>query len=370
MAGYGNDSLTINVYLLPLPGTGADLRTLAYGVPKATNSLNGARYRPYLSATDAASDLAAGYISAQTASELTDVFSQTTARVEKVLVFNCDLAGAEHYADTSAATSAIDVAIAAGMTITSFFGVAIQSDTAGEQLKMSVWCESHANDYPHIFFLQSTSVDWYGATWPAAFSTIQTNKWSASFFHTTATQPYALCVATERLAYDPDAQSAGWRCEIVGVAAYTAALTSANKVNALANHVNLLGAGMGSNFWSDLGLNFEGRQIKHLVSAAWLRYRMTESIQFMVRSLAAQGLSIPVNTSGAKQVESIVAGVAQRGVSIGHFDAYTDSNGVKYPKTSSTYSRSTNTITVTLDLYFNNEVQTIVVNAYLNEAEA
>ena len=360
MAGYGDDSISINVYLLPLPGAGADLQTVLLVVPQATNSLNGSRYRSYASTDDVTADEDAGYISATTAAQLTDAFSQSYTRPETILVGRCDLVGGEHYDD------AIEKCIDAGAD---FFGVCLQTDTASEHVLASIYVETLAATTPKVLFIQSSSVDWYGATWPAGYSTVQANKWSAIFFHDTVAQPYALCVACSRLAFDPNNQSAAFRCELTGVASYAAALTTAQKTNALANHVNLLGSGMGTDYWSDLGLNFEGRAIDHLVSAAWLRSNLLTSIQAIVRAYAARGRKLPVNTEGARILESAVAGVANQGVSIGHFDKYTDANGIEYPKTSSTYSRTNNSITITMDLFFANQVQTITVNAYLNEAE-
>lgn len=372
--GYGNDSIAVNCYMLPVPGSGADLRTVAYGVPKAANTLNGSRYRTYTSSTDAATDLAAGYISATTAAALAAAFSQTYQRPAKILVFNADLAGTEHYADTSAATSAIDQAILAGMAISTFFGICIQNSGSAENLKMSVWCEGHNGDAPHAFFAQSNDAGWYGATWPATYSTVQTNKWTAYFYHDGAdlgTAPYALCVACAGLAPDPDQQSAGWRFPLSSVVVYTTPLTAAQKANALTNHVNLLTSLGTQTLWQDLGLNGEGRQISHLVSTAWLKYGLISDLQNLVISYGARRQKLPVNQAGAKVVEGIVLARANRGTrhadgsGLGHFTDYTDGAGTKYPNSSTSYAGTT--ITVTLNEYFENETLSIAVNAYLNE---
>lgn len=356
---YGDGLLTINVYLAPVPGTGTNLTDVLLLVPLATNSLDGDRYREYTSTTDVDDDFDAGFISATTQGQANDMFAQTTLRPQKVLIGYVDLVAVETY------LVAMDACITAGAD---FYYVATpQATLIAQQEALSAGVEADGFRLYAFQTITAARTDWYGAVWPATWVNFEGRERSFCLWHELDTENLAGCYAAARGAYDPTQQSAGWLGNVKEIPA-SAALTSAQETNLLANFVNLgKNCTLGTN-WVAEGNNCNGRAIDHIVSIDWFRATIQTKIYERVAKLAAFGRKLTADDDGANQIAQIVANVANDGVALGHFDDYTDPDtGIQYPKVTASANRTARSITVNAEVYFENQVTSITINAYGNE---
>jgi hypothetical protein len=303
-------------------------------------------------------DFDAGYISATTKGQVNDMFSQTTLRPQKVLVGRVDLVGLETY------LIGMDACITAGAD---FYYVAVQSATIADSESVSAGVEA---DGFRLFAAQTVSAartDWYGATWPAGWPNFEGRERTFVVWHQTDTEAMAACYAAARGAYDPTQRSAGWLGNVKEVPAATA-LTTAQETNLSANYVNLgKNCTLGTN-WVAEGKNCAGRAIDHIVSIDWFRVTVEAKIYETVAKYAAFGRKLTADSDGAAQIAQIVQKIALEGVALGHFDDYTDPDtGIQYPLTTATANRTARSITCNCEVYFENQVTSIVINAYGNE---
>jgi len=354
MTGYGAGILTINVSLSPTPGVGVSLTTVLELVPKATNSLNGDRFRTYTSITSANSDFAAGYISAITKAHIVAVFAQTPVP-KKYLVGNVDLVGGETYA------TALPLIIAAGAN---FFGVTDQSDVFASHELLSAAVELYAGQY--IYFCQVKDPQWYGATWPANYVNFQGREWTAVVWHETGTSAQSYAYAAAGLATDPDTKSGSWKFNLASVTAPTA-LTSSQETNLETNLVNFGKAWSPATNWIAKGLNCNNRPIDHLVTAAWFKEKMRTNVTTLIQNKGVRREKLTVDDKGAGEVQAQLKSACDEGLSKAHFREYTATDGTKYPRVTMSVNTTTRTITGVPEAYFTTGADAIVINAYLNE---
>jgi hypothetical protein len=354
---YGDALYTVNIILGPVPGVAANLTDVLLLVAKATNPLTG-RTQTFTSSTQVATALAATQISATTAAQLNYAFGQTSKRPKTIYVGYVDVVGLETY---GAAYTIIKALIG-----NSFFFVCDQSDDKTQQESISVLIE--AEDFLHFYISQVHDVQWYGATWPANYSLFEHREKTAVVWHETATSAQALAYTASRGAWNPDTEkSASWMGDLGSVAA-PAALTGAQEGFLYTNKVNLGKAlGTSGNF-VEYGLNCNGRSIDHIVSAAWVRSALRIQFAYLVQAYASRGDKLTVDAVGGNVCLSVGMGVCRRGVSLGHFQEYTDAQGNKYPAGSYTLDLVNKKITLTLTDYFADQLREIVANVYLNEA--
>lgn len=354
---YGDSILTLNLYMSAVPGATANLTDLLILVAQASNSLNGDRYREYTNTSDVDSDYGAGYISATTQAQLTDIFSQTTKRPKKVLVGRVDVVGGETY------LVGMDACITAGAE---FYYVAAQSSTIADHESVSAGVEA---DGFRIFISQTVSAartEWYGATWPASWPNFEGRERTAMVWHETDAEPQAMCFGASRGAYDPDEKSAGWAGNVASVPA-PAALTSGQETNLAANEVNLgKNCTLGANWVAD-GKNCAGRDIEHIVSLDWFRENVKADVYTMIATMSAFGDKLTADKQGEARIASIVQSYANEGVSKGHFVEYTSATGIQYPRVTTSSDRTAKTITCNCEVYFAQRVTSITINLYGNE---
>jgi len=321
---YGPDSISITIYIAPVPGEGASLTTVLLLVNKVTNPLDGSsRYLEFNSATDVSDALTATYISSVTAQGLTDAFSQSP-KPKKIIVGYVDTAGAESYAD------GLDAVIAAGAN---FYVVTIDSRADADILAVSARLEALGFRF---LVLQSDDADWLTSGYPVAMAAIEGRERTVITYHDAYAEWLDLCAATARSSFDPDVKSAPWNGQIKEVADYTIALTSSQKTLALANEVNTMTT-WGTQKWFSEGKNANDRPIDHIVTVDWFQTRLSERITDYVQLQASKGNKIVVGTVGQTGSEGQVAilgviqGLIQDGIDAGHFIETEDDDGNAIP---------------------------------------
>ena len=127
---------------------------------------------------------------------------------------------------------------------------------------------------------QASHADWLTSGIPADFADLEGFERSVCYFHddnaNDASSDRADAAAFgNRLAWDPDIQSAGWNHSIFKVDELTTPLTQTQKENARANAANTalkLGTRTtGGRLFIDPGHNLNNRPVDHIISADWLR---------------------------------------------------------------------------------------------------
>lgn len=316
---YAAGNLTLNIYLAPVPGAGASLTTVMYLVDEALgNGLNGDRTRTYASVTDVTDDATALYITAAVSQALQDAFAQSPTPKE-IKVGRIDTGGGETYATGFTAVKADDP---------DFYGVVIDKRSNAEILLVSGAVETDAF---RIFFLQSADADWLTAGYPAALTAIEDRERSVICYHDIAAEVFDLCWAVHRLNFDPDDRSVGWPCNLKEVADYTTAVTSAQKVFAEANDVNLGEEWGSASFWVDGGWNANHRPIDQIVSADWFSTRLEEDLVTFIQAKSARGEKIPVSVAGQNMILGIIRARLQAGLAAHHFYETQKTDGTPLP---------------------------------------
>ena len=302
-----NDNITVNVTLSAVPAQEAGFGTVLLMVPKAQNSLNSARSVRYTSYAEAQADQTAGYISSGTLAAVLVAFAQRPAPAD-ILVGNVDLAGspAETYA------TALPLIIADDPD---FYGVCATTRTGADVEALALVAET----YDKLYISQSGDADWLTSGYPSAFTDLEDLQNSATVYHTTSSEWADVAWACGALAFDPDDVSIPWDRPLKGVAAYTSNLTAAQKNFADANNANLMLAYGGAAAFVDPGVNHEGRPVADVITAHWLKIRLTERLAALKVRESTAGRKIPMTAAGQMQVMGELTALFAQGIAAGHF---------------------------------------------------
>jgi len=307
MANNHLDNIVINITLDPAP-----LQRAGFGIPLlivdgTTSSLGGDRVRAYTDVTGAAADVTAGELSAAALAAITAAFSQRTPPAT-VKVGKKD--GGDAY----------DVALGEILAVdTDFYGVAIESRIAGDQIPVSTAVEASNR----IFVFQSSDADWLTASLPAAYTTIAGRERTGYVYHDTDAVWSDFAWLANRLVFDPDNQSAPWDAGVQGVAALATAPTATEKINLDANFANH-GLPYGAEtFFIDAGVNAAGRPLHEIVTADWFDARLREAIAALKTAASARGDKIVIGPSGQGSILGEINALFDQGsrATVGHFVA-------------------------------------------------
>ena len=226
-----SENVTVNVYLDPSPAPEAGFGVVMLLVPKATNSLNGARVLEVASYEEAETAQTAGYISASSLLAAEAAFAQRP-KPESFKFGNVDLVGGETYATGLTAVIAADE---------DFYGVCLAVRTDAEIVLVSDAVEAASKKMLCAF--QSDDASWLDAGVPAGVSTIMGtsgNERTVACYHTTDTEWMDVAVMVNRLRFDPDERSAPWHGFLArGIDDYSSAPTATQRTLAIANNANL-----------------------------------------------------------------------------------------------------------------------------------
>jgi hypothetical protein len=300
-------NISIDIVLDAAPVESAGFGTVLLAVPQAQNSLNSERVAEYASVDEATAANTAGYISASTLAAITAAFSQTP-RPESVKVGRVDLVGGETYASAIALIRAVD---------DDWYVYCVTTRTAADQTAVITAIEA----IDKVCVLQSGDATLLTGALPAALSGYASAKHTAIVYHDTAAEWADVAWAVSRSVWDPDVTSAAWTGEVAGVNAYATALTSAQRTNLQAIHVNV-GLPYGSaDFYVDAGKNGEGRPLYEIVTKHWFAARVREDVIEEKLNHDARGAKIPVTTTGQAKIKAIVDARLEQGVAAGHFVA-------------------------------------------------
>ncbi len=300
-----NKNITINVTLSAVPAQEAGFGTVLLMVAKATNSLNSARSVRYTNYADAAADQASGYISSATLAAIAVAFSQRPAPAA-ILIGNVDLVGSETYATALPLIDADD---------SDFYAVCSATRTGADVEALALVVETQ----DRLYVSQSSDADWLTSGYPTAFVDLEDLQNSATVYHTTDAQWADVAWACGALAFDPDVQSIPWDRPLKGVTAYTSNLTAGQKTFAEANNANLMLAYGGAAAFLDPGTNHEGRPVADVLTAHWLKKRLTERLAALKVRESAAGRKIPMTAAGQMQVMGVLTALFAQGVAAGHF---------------------------------------------------
>lgn len=280
------DNITVLITLAALAVPGASFSTVMLLVDEATgNPLpGGVRVETYVNATDAATDEAAGDISATTLAFIQTAFSQSPRPVE-VKVGRIDTGGAETYATGYTAVKAADDA---------FYGVVVDRRVAADQLLVSTAVETENR----VLIIQSSDADWLTTGFPAAYTPLTGRERTAVVFHDVDTTQADMAAATRWLSFDPDRISAVFEGPLKAILALATAPTAAQKTFLDTNFVNHALPYFGEPFYLDAGVNISGRPFYEILTADWFRQRLQERVATVRVNKSAKGEKIVVGGEG------------------------------------------------------------------------
>lgn len=237
-----------------------------------------------------------------------------------IIIRGVDVAGAQTY------VQALDAAIASGLD---FYGVIADVRTPATQILLATDIENKASSGTYLLFItQDDDADWKTTGLPAAWAAVADYERTVICYHddndADATSDYLdVALAADRLSWDADETSVGWTCAVAEVDALTTPVTSTQKGFLRTNAANVaLPMGTLTDTYVDPGQNLASRPIDHIVSADWLRARISEAVADLLVSTAARGVKITVDVQGQTQVANVIEGVFLKGLRAGHILAY------------------------------------------------
>lgn len=312
-----DDLIDISITLSALAAGTATLTTILVLQDNVTPG--GGRYASYASSAEVAADVTAGNLTSTSQAIADAMFGQNNPP-STILFGRVDLTGAE------TPSQALDAVIAAGAQ---FYGVLYESRTVARQLLLATAVEDAAADGTFLLLgLQDDDADWLTTGIPAAWAAAEGYERTVVYYHDdndadAASDRLDACHFADRLSWDPDETSAGWNSPVVEVDALTTALTQTQKEFARANFANTaLPMGTRTDTYVDPGKTLAGRPVDHVVSADWLRARMSEAVADLITAVAERGTKITVDAQGQALIGGELERVFMQGVAAGHFLTY------------------------------------------------
>ena len=256
-------------------------------------------------------------LSAVAISMATAIFEQGTyqaAGVSKLYIQGVDTGGGQTHVQALAA------AIASGADI---FCIVADSRTPATQILIATAVETYAaSGAYYLFITQDDDADWLTTGIPSAWSAVEDYEFTAIVYHDDNANDSAAtradcALAGNRIAWDPDVQSVAWNCNLAGVDALTTDLTDTQRgfVDDMANAVMPF---FDATSWLHPGQNLNGRQLEHIVTAAWIRRRLMEAGGNALVAASARGTKIAVDPEGQGLLKAAFEAVAILAVSARH----------------------------------------------------
>jgi len=323
MSATHDSDIKITILLAPPAGSKKGFGLTIYLVDKASNTLNGQRTMSFGDVEEINTAQTAGYISAAVASALKVAFKQQNTP-DAVLAGNVDLIVPETYKDAL---------VACLEDRSDFYGVTADlfGDTDDAKI-VELGNDIEAREL--LFAFQSGAAALLSDTDPdnptEGLSSLDGNERSIVCYHDTNSAPMALGFLTRNLAFSPDERSNPWYAWIRGVDKYASQITSGQRTQALADHVNV-GLEFGpSDFFVKPGHNLAGRPIYMIVTRDWFKARLQEWVSEKVVEYSERGEKIPVSLRGQRILAGVVKKVFAQGIRNGHFKP--DQTRIIYPQ--------------------------------------
>lgn len=289
------DNFNYQFFLTPSPPTRVGFGKVLIIAPLATNSLNGDDTRTYASSTEAAADLASGYIAQTTFDQVEAGFLQL-GKPSGIKVGAVDLVGTETWGAAFTRILGAD---------SDFYGVNLTSRTAADIVDVATVIEAEGT---RQLFFQNGDADWLTTGVPAAFSTIDLFERSSLIYHDTATEYHDTAWTADRLSANPDLESADWKASLRGVGGLATALTTTQKgFLEDTNHGNVaLPMTLNDPYFVDPGQNMAGRSIYETLSVDWYRTRTREDLALLFVQYAALRRKLVVGRTGQAAIQGIL----------------------------------------------------------------
>lgn len=304
MAATHENIITINIMLDPPPMPGVGFSPALAG----DFTLDGDRVRTYNDPDDIDADESAGYLSSFAATALKNGLAQQPSP-GVVKAISVDASGSEDYDEAISAAVQEDGSI---------YAVAIDSRSAADQILVSTWAEQR----DHLFVMQTDDADVLASGFPSAYASIENNENTLALYHDEDNRAEDFAWISNRLAFDPDFQSAPWDAPLAPSLGYTAPISTTEQGNAEDNNFNLLlPLGPSDTYVANkgVGVNLAGRQIAEIFTKHWFKRRLQEAVAAEKVKYSARGEKIPVSIQGTAIVQSLVEALFDKGEAAGHF---------------------------------------------------
>lgn len=302
-----NDTVQVSVTLSTAVTQYAGLQPVM--LISSDSTLNSARTVSYANATEVATALGAGYLSATAAAMATLAFNQPHPPTAFIV-------GRKASGETWAEAYALCV-----VSAPTAYGICIQSRTDADILAVAAAIHTEGE---RLGIFQANNSDLYGGALASATlaNLINAPKRCVLLYHSTDTEYLDVAYAAERLSWDLDLTSVGWLCAVAGVAANTVTLTQSQKVQLRdTNSVNVMLPFGSATRWISKGVTIDGTPIEEVVTGDWFQTRATQRIADRQVALSAVGKKIPVSAVGQAIVLAELEALLAQGVTAGHFVA-------------------------------------------------
>lgn len=292
----GDISVQINLDAPPVTGAGFGTVLLACITPPG---FSGTLVKVYTSAQEAAQD---NDLTAAVQAALNTAFAQ--AGVEQVKVGDASAGG---LTDQLAAIAAED---------NDWYGLVLDSRVTLDNLDAATWAEANEK----LFVAQSSDPDILnpGDTDLASVLMVSARLRSTVLWHHDDAEWAALAWAVDRLAADPDVTTTIWKfATLAGIT--PSSVTSTQKAEVLSKKANLYltFGGQGS---SGPGTLADGHKIDELITADWLRVRLTERFQQVLLGASNRREKIPYTDAGFEVFGNEARAQLTQGEEVGHFE--------------------------------------------------
>jgi hypothetical protein len=296
-------NITINIVLSALAAAQKGFGGTLAIVP-ASNTMSGEPITTLNTVDDGQALVTAGEMTANTFLGVQAFYNQVPSGTE-LKIAPLLVGDSGNYATALARVRAVD---------DDFYGVAIEPRSSTEIMTVSAAVESMRK----LFVFQSGDADWLTSGKPAAFADTANRERSIGIYHDTATQFADLAYLSNRLAADPNVNSAPWDAPLGGVASYASVLTS-TQVGFLAdNNINFGLPYAGEPFFVDPGHNTKGRAIHEILTGDWFEARLLEEVATTKVELSKIFEKWVLDEGGQNLLLNLAAGVAGQAEQAGH----------------------------------------------------
>jgi len=148
----------------------------------------------------------------------------------------------------------------------------------------------------------------YSGTLAASTMNIVANQERVALVYndSTAAEGHGNCILARMLAFNPDIRIPAFKGPLAQVTGLTTPITPTNNIQLDANNVNVVLPGFGVQTYFAKGVMLDGRQIRQVYIADWLKVRLTTDLQALMLDYDIRGDILDVSSTGLEIVRSVI----------------------------------------------------------------
>lgn len=136
--------------------------------------------------------------------------------------------------------------------------------------------------------------------------TANTDRVALVYNDSTAAEGHGNCILARTLSFNPDIRIPPFKGPLAQVSGLTTPITQTNASQLVTNNVNVVLPGFGVNQYFARGVMLDGRQMRQVYIADWLKVRLTTDLQALMLDYDIRGAILDVSTDGLEIVRSVI----------------------------------------------------------------